>query len=143
MLILLNQLINWLLVKFGKEKFSLSKKIKNSVKKAVKYISNFEDVAAELAVKNNYEFVICGHIHQPQMRTYTDKNGSCMYLNSGDWIENLTSLEYHDQEWKLVHYHQELIESYEEPKEEIEKIDLDLEELQPSFLMNSILNKKI
>ncbi len=143
MLILLNQLINWFLVKFGKEKFSLSKKIKNSVKKAVKYISDFEDVAAELAVKNNYEFVVCGHIHQPQMRTYTDKNGSCIYLNSGDWIENLTSLEYHDQEWKLVHYQQELMESYEEPQEEIENIGLDLEELQPSFLMNSILNKKI
>ncbi|SHI39530.1 UDP-2,3-diacylglucosamine diphosphatase [Aquimarina spongiae] len=143
MLILLNQSINWFLVKFGKEKFSLSKKIKNSVKKAVKYISDFEDVAAELAVKNNYEFVVCGHIHQPQMRTYTDKNGSCMYLNSGDWIENLTSLEYHDQEWKLVHYQQELMESYEEPQEEIENIGLDLEELQPSFLMNSILNKKI
>ena len=143
MLILLNQLINWFLVKFGKEKFSLSKKIKNSVKKAVKYISDFEDVAAELAVKNNYEFVVCGHIHQPQMRQYTDKNGSCIYLNSGDWIENLTSLEYHDQEWKLVHYQQELMESYEEPQEEIENIGLDLEELQPSFLMNSILNKKI
>ena len=106
-------------------------------------ISDFEDVAAELAVKNNYEFVVCGHIHQPQMRQYTDKNESCIYLNSGDWIENLTSLEYHDQEWKLIHYQQELMESYEEPQEEIENIGLDLEELQPSFLMNSILNKKI
>ncbi len=50
-LILLNGLINWGLVKMGKEKYSLSKKIKNSVKKAVKYINDFEKVAADLAIQ--------------------------------------------------------------------------------------------
>ncbi len=129
MLILLNQFINWFLVRMGKEKFSLSKKIKNSVKKAVKYINDFEDVAAELAVKNKYHYVVCGHIHQPQIRKYTDKNGSCIYLNSGDWIENLTSLEYHDQEWKLVHYHQEQLETNVEILDEAENIILNPETL--------------
>ncbi|GAA4271697.1 UDP-2,3-diacylglucosamine diphosphatase [Aquimarina gracilis] len=122
MLILLNQAINWVLVQIGKEKFSLSKRIKNSVKKAVKYINDFEDVAAELAVKNEYDYVICGHIHQPQMRKYTDKNGSCTYLNSGDWIENLTSLEYNNQKWKLVYYQQEQQETYPETQEDLEEL---------------------
>ncbi len=122
LLIILNQFINWFLLQMGKEKFSLSKKIKNSVKKAVKYINDFEDVAAELAVKNNYDYVVCGHIHQPQIRQYADKNGSCLYLNSGDWIENLTSLEYHNQEWKLVHYQQEKLEVFVEPEEELENL---------------------
>ena len=27
-----------------------------------------------------------------------------MYLNSGDWIENLTALEYHKARWKIYHY---------------------------------------
>jgi len=143
MLILLNQFINWFLVKLGKEKFSLSKKIKNSVKKAVKYINDFEDVAAELAVKNSYEFVVCGHIHQPQMREYKDKNGSCIYLNSGDWIENLTSLEYHDEEWKLVYYQQEQYETDSESNDELENVELDLKGLQPTFFINPLLDKEI
>lgn len=143
MLILLNQCINRFLIRLGKEKFSLSKKIKNSVKKAVKYINDFEQVAAELAIQNKYAYVVCGHIHQPQMRTYQDKNGSCIYLNSGDWIENLTSLEYHDKEWKLVHYQQLQLETYiEESNEEIDNIAIDLEGLQPSFFLNSFLEKK-
>ena len=131
LLILVNQLINWFLVKAGKEKFSLSKKIKNSVKKAVKYINNFEDVAAELAVDNQYHYVICGHIHQPQKRIYEGKNGSCLYLNSGDWIENLTALEYHDQEWSLIHYEDESMEKFAESSEEQpeELLQIPLEQL--------------
>lgn len=140
MLILLNQLINWSLVQMGREKFSLSKKIKNSVKKAVKYISDFEDVAAELAVKNNYDYVVCGHIHQPQIRTYTDANGSCLYLNSGDWIENLTALEYHEKEWKLIHYQQEN-SLQEATQEDTELSDFGIEQLKPAMLLQALQAK--
>ncbi|KZS42244.1 UDP-2,3-diacylglucosamine hydrolase [Aquimarina aggregata] len=138
LLIMLNQLINWFLIRLGKEKFSLSKKIKNSVKKAVKYINDFEDVAAELAVQNKYSYVVCGHIHQPQMREYTNKNGSCLYLNSGDWIENLTALEYDEEEWKLVHYENKQMEAFAEQNEEFE-MNIDLEGLQTSFMTNQLL----
>ncbi|WP_109300809.1 UDP-2,3-diacylglucosamine diphosphatase [Aquimarina sp. AU474] len=145
MLILVNQLINWILVKLGKEKFSLSKKIKNSVKKAVKYINDFEDVAGELAVKNKYQYVVCGHIHQPQMREFTNKNGSCLYLNSGDWIENLTSLEYHDKKWQLMHYkdlkHKSIEESIEEEEETID-LNLNPKDLGTSILMDQIVSYK-
>jgi len=67
-LILMNRAINWVLRIFGKEKMSLSKRVKNSVKKAVAWIGNFEQTAAELAIENGYDNVICGHIHQPQIR---------------------------------------------------------------------------
>lgn len=97
-------LSNWFLTQLGKEKYSFSKKIKNNVKKAVKFIGNFEDAATELAIENNFDYVICGHIHQPQIRKVENKKGSCMYLNSGDWIENLTALEYHNKEWKIYTY---------------------------------------
>ncbi|MDY8135783.1 UDP-2,3-diacylglucosamine diphosphatase [Aquimarina sp. 2201CG5-10] len=136
MLILLNQLINWFLIRMGKEKFSLSKKIKNSVKKAVKYINDFEDVAAELAIKNKYQYVVCGHIHQPQMREVKNKNGSCFYLNSGDWIENLTALEYHNSQWNMVHYENEQMEAFTDSSDEIENVKIDLEGLQASFMAN-------
>ncbi|MFL1895475.1 UDP-2,3-diacylglucosamine diphosphatase [Aquimarina sp. 2-A2] len=103
-LILINRMINWFLTHLGKEKYSLSKRIKNSVKKAIKYINDFEDTAIELAIENGYHYVICGHIHQPQIMHKIHKNGACTYLNSGDWVENLTALEYHDQKWSLMHY---------------------------------------
>ncbi len=104
LLIYINSFINWSLKLFGKEKMSFSKKVKNSVKKAVSWIGDFEQTAAELAIAKNYKYVICGHIHQPQHRTITTENGSVTYLNSGDWIENLTSLEYYDGGWKIYQY---------------------------------------
>jgi UDP-2,3-diacylglucosamine pyrophosphatase LpxH len=100
-LIRLNVLTNWLLTKLGKEKYSISKKIKNNVKNAVKFIGDFENAATELAIENEFDYVICGHIHQPQIRHVESKNGNCTYLNSGDWIENLTALEYHNKNWSI------------------------------------------
>jgi UDP-2,3-diacylglucosamine pyrophosphatase LpxH len=104
LLILINSCINRILKMLGKEKMSFSKKVKNSVKKAVAWIGNFEQTAAELAINNHYHYVICGHIHHPQKREVTTKEGSVMYMNSGDWIENLTSLEYVNNEWKIFQY---------------------------------------
>lgn len=103
-LILINRSVNWLLEKVGRPKISLSKRIKDSVKSAVKYINDFEQVAAELAIDNGYRFVVCGHIHQPAMRVYTTETGTTTYLNSGDWIENLTALEYNQGKWSLYQH---------------------------------------
>ncbi len=104
LLIVLNRMINHLLHFFGREKMSFSKKVKNGVKQAVSWIGNFEQTAAELAIEKNYDYVICGHIHQPQKRVVETKNGNVTYLNSGDWIENLTSLEYNNGEWEIYQY---------------------------------------
>ncbi len=106
-LITINSFSNWCLEKMGRERFSFSKMIKNSVKKAVKYITDFEVTAAELAVDQGFDYVICGHIHQPEMREVQTKNGSCVYLNSGDWIENLTAIEYNNGAWQMYHYENE------------------------------------
>jgi UDP-2,3-diacylglucosamine pyrophosphatase LpxH len=46
-LIYINSFINYISKKMGKGKISLSKKIKNSVKSAVKYVNNFEETAAD------------------------------------------------------------------------------------------------
>lgn len=104
MLIRMNTLLNAVLLFMGKERYSLSKKIKNSVKKAVKYIDDFEQVAAELAIENGYKYVVCGHIHQPQMIRKVNDKGTCLYLNSGDWVENLTALEYSRKQWELYRF---------------------------------------
>ncbi|HYD91754.1 MAG TPA: UDP-2,3-diacylglucosamine diphosphatase [Flavobacterium sp.] len=107
-LILLNRFVNWVLTRMGREPYSLSKKIKSSVKKAVKFISDFETTAADLAIENHYDYVICGHIHEPIITVKENKKGSVTYLNSGDWIENLTALEYHRKRWKLYRHSNEI-----------------------------------
>jgi UDP-2,3-diacylglucosamine pyrophosphatase LpxH len=104
LLILINALCNWISVKMGRGKISLSKNIKNSVKQAVKFINNFEKTAADIAIRNGYDYVLCGHIHHPEMKTITTEHGQVEYLNSGDWIENLTALEYNNKEWSLYKY---------------------------------------
>jgi UDP-2,3-diacylglucosamine pyrophosphatase LpxH len=103
-LILLNTFVNFLMKKAGRGKISLSKKIKDGVKSAVKFINDFEVTAADIAISNEYDYVACGHIHQPQKRTYSTDKGSVVYLNSGDWIENLTALEYNQGEWNLYYF---------------------------------------
>jgi UDP-2,3-diacylglucosamine pyrophosphatase LpxH len=104
LLIWMNHWVNKILKFMGKEKRSFSKKVKNSVKKAVAWIADFENTAAELAIKEGFDYVICGHIHQPQMRKVSTDKGSTVYLNSGDWIENLSSLEYSEGKWKIYNH---------------------------------------
>jgi len=108
-LILLNSAINFLASKFGRGPISMSKKIKNSVKSAVKFINNFEKIAADIAIENEYDYVVCGHIHQPEIKKIETPEGSVMYLNSGDWVENLTALEYYDNAWHLFSFKDNLM----------------------------------
>jgi hypothetical protein len=70
----------------------------------VKFINNFELTSAEIGISNNYQYVICGHIRHPEIREISNYEGSIMYLNSGDWIENLSALEYNDGRWSIYRY---------------------------------------
>jgi len=103
-LILINRMVNYISLKMGRGKISLSRRIKNSVKSAVSFISNFEMTAADIAIANGYNYVLCGHIHQPGIQTIVTGRGSVVYMNSGDWIENLTALEYNEGKWQLYRY---------------------------------------
>ncbi|MEM6262373.1 MAG: UDP-2,3-diacylglucosamine diphosphatase [Bacteroidota bacterium] len=128
LLIVINSIINWCMLKTGQKKVSLSKAIKNSVKKAVSYISDFEEIAAEMAIRDKYDYVICGHIHQPQIREIVLEEGRVTYLNSGDWVENLTALEYHSGQWHIFEY---------QPSEVSEEVQPEIA-LQPLILKEEI-----
>lgn len=103
-LILLNSGINFILNTLGRNKLSLSKTIKNSIKGAVKYINRFEETAVDIASSNGFSYVVCGHIHHPNIKEYQAGKDKVTYLNSGDWIENLTALEYHHKKWSIYKY---------------------------------------
>lgn len=86
----------------GKEYFSLSKAIKNKVKKAVNYISNFENQLAQIAFRRNFQGIICGHIHKAENKKL---DNNIHYLNSGDWVESLTAIvEDFDGTFKIFDY---------------------------------------
>lgn len=103
-LILINSFVNWCLTAVGRQKMSFSQKIKSKFKDAVKFINSFEQTAAELAIENGYDYVVCGHIHQSEIRNILTENGNVTYLNSGDWVESLTALEYNERQWKIFKY---------------------------------------
>ncbi len=136
LLIRLNRTINFMRKMAGLQPVSFSAKIKKKVKGAVKFIDDFEQTAVDLAGEKGYNYVICGHIHLPQIRTVEAKNGaSVIYLNSGDWVEHMTALEFEDGKWKLYQYeddglsvHQPLLRV---PEPKLDKRILRKEEVYP------------
>lgn len=136
-LILINSLANWCLALFGRQKMSFSQKIKAKFKDAVKFINQFEHTAAELAIEKGYHFVVCGHIHQPEIRAIVTNEGQVTYLNSGDWVESLTALEYDKEQWQIVKF-----KASEYQEEEIESGLLsDSEDLHSKLDINILLQK--
>ncbi|MDO8367863.1 MAG: UDP-2,3-diacylglucosamine diphosphatase [Saprospiraceae bacterium] len=105
LLIRMNRVINKARQLFGLKPASFSSRVKKGVKGAVRFIGDFEDIAIQMAAENGYDSVICGHIHQPQMREQVAKNGQTVrYMNSGDWVEHLTALECKAGQWEMYHY---------------------------------------
>jgi UDP-2,3-diacylglucosamine pyrophosphatase LpxH len=126
-LIMINHITNILLKAMGRPKMSFSQKIKGRVKEAVKFINHFEQTAADLAIDKGYDYVICGHIHHSEIRTIqgTDRDGSVLYLNSGDWVESLTALEYMNGEWTIYQYDPEQFKSEADDDDKTDAEDLD------------------
>ncbi|MFN8306564.1 MAG: UDP-2,3-diacylglucosamine diphosphatase [Ferruginibacter sp.] len=132
LLILINRVANFISERiFKRGKLSLSKKIKNGVKTAVKFINNFEQTAADIGISNGYQYVVCGHIHQPEMRSIRNAHGSIVYLNSGDWIENLTALEYNDGNWRIYRF------------DEVEMLDMSVIEQDEEYNNNQLFENLV
>ncbi len=81
-LILLNRSVNTVLQRFGYEKYSFSKKVKGSVKAALRHINNFEQTVADIAIENDYDYVVCGHIHEPVIKKI---NNLVWNRSGGSW----------------------------------------------------------
>ena len=105
-IIVFNRFINRIRKKLGLKPTHFSKRLKISVKSAVQKVSNFEEKAIETAIDKGYDFVACGHIHRPQIRDVETDKGKLTYLNSGDWMENMTSLEYREGKWSIYTYNE-------------------------------------
>ena len=101
-----NRKVNDSLVKLGGKRVMVSKMVKDRVKKIVKSrVADFELLTCDEGIKRGYDSVICGHVHKPQDRIVKTENGTIRYLNSGDWVENCTALEYNNGEWTIFKYY--------------------------------------
>ena len=94
-IIRLNTIYNYIRNKFNLPYHSLANTIKQSVKGAINFVSDFEQNAKELTKQKGYDVTVCGHIHQPKLE-YD-------YMNSGDFCENSTCLvEDYDGKWSII-----------------------------------------
>ncbi len=135
-LIWLNTRINWINKLLDLQPVSFSKKIKQSVKGAVKFVNAFETTAAAVAARKGIDNIVCGHIHHPDMREIQVDDQTVNYYNSGDWIENLTSLEYDKGAWRIFNFRKDFIEQPEAGVADFEKmIDLEVKDLFKNMLI--------
>ena len=86
-----NRWFNRFRERFGFGYWSLSAHVKHRVKKAVNYISDFEDAVAWDCRRRGFSGVVCGHIHHAEIRDI----GEVTYHNCGDWVESCTALVEH------------------------------------------------
>jgi UDP-2,3-diacylglucosamine pyrophosphatase LpxH len=95
----LNNKFNWIRRRMGFGYFSLSRYLKYKVKKAVDFVFKFEENLANYCKKRGFDGVICGHIHQAEIK---EINGVA-YMNDGDWVESCTALvEHWDGRWEII-----------------------------------------
>jgi UDP-2,3-diacylglucosamine pyrophosphatase LpxH len=87
----LNRYLNNLRGRLGLPYWSLSAYLKHKVKKAVSYVTDFENAVAQEAARLGYQGVVCGHIHRAEIR---DIDG-VTYCNDGDWVESRSALVEH------------------------------------------------
>jgi UDP-2,3-diacylglucosamine pyrophosphatase LpxH len=140
LLIIINLLVNKISKFLGYGRISLSKRIKNSVKSAVKFVNNYEKIAADIALRNKYDYVVCGHIHQPQMREVGGKGDSkVLYLNSGDWVENYSSLEYRKGKWSIYRFYNDPLFSAEKDEDELQEPELETIEVNNGKIFQQML----
>jgi len=86
---------------FGLPYWSLAYYVKNRVKNAREAITAFEEAAAQEARRQQVDGIVCGHIHQPEIRNIND----VLYCNDGDWVESCTALvEHGNGKLELVHW---------------------------------------
>ncbi len=96
-----NRMVNRCSKFFGRQPVSLSRRLMKRIDKSIIRTDEFETMVADLAIRKKYDYVICGHIHQPKKRTIETSEGAVTYLNTGDWLEHSTALEYYDNDWHI------------------------------------------
>lgn len=101
MLVVVSRCLNRARRLFGMKPWSASKFVKRKVKRAVDWMTGWENAMASITKRRGYDGVICGHIHNPEVRNID----GIIYINCGDWIEHASWVgEMHDGSLEIHHW---------------------------------------
>ncbi len=101
-LVRINSVLSLVRRRFGLNCYwSLAGYAKRRVKKAMRFIFDFEESAVQAARQRGLDGVICGHIHWAAIRDV----GGLIYANCGDWVDSCTAIVEHlDGGLELIHW---------------------------------------
>jgi UDP-2,3-diacylglucosamine pyrophosphatase LpxH len=94
----INRVRGWI----GLRPVSLAEACKRNVPAARRHIARFEEFCLHSAAARGYDAVVAGHIHVPCQRSAVIDGRAVTYLNSGDWVDSLSALEYAEGVWRVV-----------------------------------------
>jgi UDP-2,3-diacylglucosamine pyrophosphatase LpxH len=83
-----NHRVNNLRRALGRPYWPLAERLKLRIGTSLRYIEQFEQLAARHAARFGYDGVVCGHIHRANLRHIA----GTLYCNSGDWVESCSAL---------------------------------------------------
>lgn len=138
----LNHWINKWRLRFRQRRMSIQKRLKTHPDKARRLLQSFEKMAVRMAVKEEFDYIICGHVHRPEMRVIQTDEGEVTYLNAGDWLLHRTALEYNWGKWTIYEFDEN---DYQQPEgtmepEDVEKVLKEVSAQVPPNLLNDLLN---
>jgi UDP-2,3-diacylglucosamine pyrophosphatase LpxH len=107
-LFFINKIINTVSKFLFQSDISISKRMLRNMNERIKLNSNFIEIVTKMAVSKNYRYVVCGHLHLPEIIHKVEAGKNVTYLNSGDWTDHCSFLEFNLGDWKLNFYHQNL-----------------------------------
>jgi UDP-2,3-diacylglucosamine pyrophosphatase LpxH len=84
----LSHSVNNLRRALGRPYWPLAERVKLGIGASVRYIQQFERLAAHHARAQGYDGVICGHIHRANLCQIE----GTLYGNTGDWVESCSAL---------------------------------------------------
>ena len=83
---------------------SLADTVKRNLPAAQAHIRRYETCCLRAAAAHGMDVIVTGHIHVPAHRDQRVDGRNLTYLNSGDWVDSLSALEYAHGRWELVRY---------------------------------------
>jgi len=89
---------------FKRNKNAAVKSIDQASKRSPEMIEAFEERVTKLALEQGYDYIACAYAPEGVIKQFLKDECKIVYMNAGNWSENLSSLEFRFGKWKVYHY---------------------------------------
>ena len=98
----ISMLVNFLFKPFKVRRWSLTATVKKLLRiDLLPFLTDYEKRMVEYVKRRECAGIICGHIHNPEIRDI----GDVTYMNDGDWVKSKSALvENHDGTFELIYH---------------------------------------